>query len=166
MIGPWSVRAATKDRSAKEVTMKATVLYFSSSGKTGALAARLSEELRRRGCKVLSTSLDEARRSDLAQCDAVFIGSPAWSGEQVTPALDEFVRGHVERLAGARVAMFGSYDWGEGRYFEALGEYLRSQAVAVHDRPLVSRQTDPELTDEVVTEFVAEVLAEAGRPES
>ncbi|MBN2582776.1 MAG: flavodoxin domain-containing protein [Planctomycetes bacterium] len=141
--------------------MEATVLYFSSSGKTSDMAARLTDCLRRLGCKVLATSLDEARESDLGRGGMLFVGSPAWSGEQVVPALDEFVRDHVERLAGARVAFFGSYDWGDGLYFDALAEFLRGKVAAVHAKPLLSKLDEPSLSDEVVATFAAEVLAEA-----
>jgi flavodoxin len=144
--------------------MKATVLHFSSSGKTGNLASRLAQHLRRLGYTVLDTSLDDVRESDLAGRDAVFIGSPAWTGEQVVPALDEFVRRRVDRLTGTRVAMFGVYDWGDGLYFNALGEFLRSQAVTVHGRPLLEKLDEPDLSDEALAEFVREVMAEVGRP--
>lgn len=138
--------------------MKTTIVYFSASGNTERMAEMLATELRRQGSRVLITSLDEARGSDLSQADLVLLGSPAWSGEGVVPVLKEFVRSTIDRLKAARVALFGSYDWGEGQYLDDFVHWLRAEGLTVHDVPLLRRVADGNLEAETAAVFVAGII--------
>jgi flavodoxin len=144
--------------------MNATVLYFSSSGNTAALADRLAHHLRQCGAKVLLTSLEDAQPSDLAEADVVLIGSPAWTGETVVPAVEHFIHGAAGQLAGKRVGFFGSYDWGEGRYFDSLMAYLRSAGVELHGSVLTVRDGKEQLGDELIAAFACEFCSPASSP--
>jgi len=135
-----------------------TVVYFSSSGDTERIGELLAADLRRRGRRVLLTALDEASHSDLSQAGMILAGSPAWSGERVAPPMVEFLTDAVEHLRGKRVAFFGSYDWGDGHYFDRLADELRGKGIQVHHRPLLS-QADREPSDSRdVAEFLDELL--------
>ncbi len=140
--------------------MNVTIVYFSSSGKTQRMAEMMAEQLRRR-FRVLLTSLDEARESDFRQADLILIGSPAWTGEQVVPVLADFIRGSCSAECCRRVALFGSYDWGDGRYWDALAADLRTRGVTVHDEQLLwAVSEEAEISDARVAEFLAALVPE------
>jgi flavodoxin I len=137
--------------------MKATIIYFSSSGRTKQVADLLAECLRGRGCRVLLTSLEEADYSDLTEAQLVLFGSPAWSGERAVQPLVDFVNESITRLRGKKVAFFGSYDWGDGQYFESLLDQLRRSGLDVHETALLSKQDGEPLKAEAAEEFLAEL---------
>jgi flavodoxin I len=144
--------------------MKATVLYFSSSGNTAAMADRLAHYLRQGGARVLLTSLDDARPSDFSDADAVLIGSPAWTGESVVPAVEHFLFDVAGPLTGKRVGFFGTYDWGEGHYFDGLMERLRSAGIEFHSSVLTVRGEKGPVDDELVAAFAGEFCSPSPAP--
>ena len=144
--------------------MNVTIVYFSASGNTKEMSDVLARALRDRSCRVLVTSLDEARRSDVSAADVLLFGSPAWSGERVVQPLADFVHGALERLRGKKVAFFGSYDWGEGRYFDGFAEELRQKGLQVHPTALVCRAADETLTAERANAFLADLLGTCDMP--
>jgi flavodoxin len=144
--------------------MKVTILYFTSSGNTARIADLLADHIRRSGHQVLLTALDEAQPSDLSGVDLLLVGSPAWSGERVVQPIEEFLTAHLDRLHGQRIAFFGSYDWGEGRYFEHLISHLRGEGLDVHGQPLLFRVGDAEPQSDDAREFMGEVLGVGGLP--
>jgi len=117
------------------------------------MADRLAYHLRQCGARVLLTSLEDARPSDLAGADVVLVGSPAWTGESIVPAVEHFLRDAARQLAGKRVALFGSYDWGDGHYFDSLMDHLRSVGVELHGAVLTVRG---EIDDDRVAAFARE----------
>jgi len=141
-----------------------TIVYFSSSGDTERIAKLLAADLRRRGRRVLLTELDEARHSDLSQAEVILVGSPAWSGEAVAPPMVDFLTERLDSLRGKRVAFFGSYDWGDGRYFDRLAEDLRRQGIQVHRRPLLSQAGREPSDSRDVAEFLDELLGKESPP--
>ena len=142
--------------------MKVTILYFTSSGNTARIADVLADHIRRSGHQVLLTALDEAQPSDLSGADLLLVGSPAWSGERVVQPIEEFLTENLDRLRGRRIAFFGSYDWGEGRYFEHLVARLRGEGLDVHAPPLLFRVGDDEPQSDDAREFMGEVLGVTG----
>lgn len=138
--------------------VKVTVVYFSSSGQTKRIAELLAADLRRRDMRVLMTPLEDARQSDLLEADAILAGSPAWTGETVVEPLEEFLSEAGERLRGKRVGFFGSYDWGEGRYFDRLTDQLGRLGVAVCADPLLECGRVESLSPEEATRFIDDVL--------
>lgn len=138
--------------------MNVAIIYFSSSGKTQTMAEMLAAELRGSGSRVLLTSLDEARESDFRQAELILIGSPAWTGEQVAPPMDEFVSASCSGGRCRKVAFFGSYDWGDGNYFDAFTAKLKSCGINVHHEQLLWAVNREELTREKIVQFLSSLL--------
>ena len=138
--------------------MRITIVYFTSSGNTEKIATVLAERIRGCGHRVLLTRLDDALPSDLSSADLLLVGSPAWSGERVAQPVEEFLTDHLQRLQGKRLAFFGSYDWGEGRYFDDFLARLRSEGLDVYEKPLLFKVGDAEPQGDDVQAFMEEVL--------
>ena len=145
--------------------MNVTIVYFSSSGKTKRMAEMLAAQLRR-NVRVLLTSLDEARESDFREAELILVGSPAWTGEQVVPAVAEFVTGSCSSDSCRKVAFFGSYDWGEGNFLDGLIEKLKAKGVAVHPERLLWPVNDGELAEERVAGFLAGLMPQSAASSS
>ena len=111
--------------------MKAAVVYWSGTGNTAAMADLVLEGMKSAG---VDADLIECNSvTDLSAYDAIAFGCPAMGSEQLEDS--EFV-------AGKRVALFGSYGWGDGEWMRnweddcrACGIKLAAESVLVNNAP-------------------------------
>ena len=106
---------------------KVMVVYWSGSGNTEKMAEAVAKGAREKGAEVECKSVSNASVDELAACDAVALGSPAMGAEVIEEGeMEPFFSSALPKLSGRRVALFGSYDWGDG-------EWLRTWADRVKD---------------------------------
>lgn len=92
--------------------MSKIIIYWTGTGNTEAIANKLAEDLGIEARNVDSITVDEALAYDL-----VIFGCPAMGAEELEdstfrPFYDEY----KSKKENARVALFGSYDWGDGEW--------------------------------------------------
>ena len=120
---------------------KVAVIYWSGTCNTQAMAEAVAEGAREAGADV--SLLTCAEVSGISACDAVALGCPAMGSEELEDS--EFLpmlEGIEPELAGKKVALFGSYGWGDGewmRTWEARcaekGIALASASVTANEAP-------------------------------
>ena len=102
--------------------MKALVVYWSGTGNTESMAERIASDL---GCDAKSVSLVSV--SDLNEFDTVILGCPAMGAEELEedefkPFYDEF----ISKSDNKRIALFGSYGWGDGEWMRSWEEDVKN----------------------------------------
>ena len=120
---------------------KVAVIFWSGTGNTEAMAGAVAEGAKAAGAETELLACAEVTGVD--GCDAVALGCPAMGAEELEdgeflPML-ESIEG---ALPGRKVALFGSYGWGDGewmRTWEARcaekGIALAADSVTVHEAP-------------------------------
>ncbi len=99
-----------------EDIMKATIVYWSATGKTEAMAKAIQAGLVAGGADSSIYTVGDFS-GDFADSDVVLLGCPAMGAEVLEE--DEFqpfwdsVKGN---LAGKKVVLFGTYGWGTGEW--------------------------------------------------
>lgn len=101
---------------------KVAVVYWSGTGNTEAMANAVAE-----GCGGEVIAAADFNGSKLDAYDAVAFGCPAMGAEELEdseflPMFDSC----KPKLAGKKVALFGSYDWGDGEWMRLWAEDCRS----------------------------------------
>ena len=94
---------------------KVAVIYWSGTGNTEAMANAAAEGAKAAGADV--SLLTCAEVSGVSAFDAVALGCPAMGAEELEDS--EFLpmlEGIEPELAGKKVALFGSYGWGDGEW--------------------------------------------------
>ena len=96
---------------------KTTVVYWSSTGNTEAMAQAVLEGMKEAGAEAVLLTPDAVDVGALAGMDAIAFGCPAMGSEvleemEFQPMFDACKRS----LGGKRVALFGSYGWGDGEW--------------------------------------------------
>ena len=94
---------------------KVAVIYWSGTGNTEAMANAAAEGAKAAGADV--SLLTCAEVSGVSAFDAVTLGCPAMGAEELKDS--EFLpmlEGIEPELAGKKVALFGSYGWGDGEW--------------------------------------------------
>ena len=96
---------------------KIAVVYWSSTGNTEAMANAVAEGAKVVGAEVAMFTASEFDAAKAAEFDAIAFGCPAMGAEvleedEFAPMFDS-VKG---TLNGKKIALFGSYGWGDGEW--------------------------------------------------
>ena len=122
---------------------KIAVVFWSGTGNTEAMANAVAEAAKNAGAEVsvfASGSYDSFSPADF---DAIAFGCPAMGAEVLEE--DEFQPMYdsiKDKLSGKKVALFGSYGWGDGEWMrnweediKAAGAVLATDCVMANDAP-------------------------------
>ena len=97
--------------------MKTAVVYWSGTGNTEAMAASVLEGVKEAGAEGTLLTPPEFDASMAASFDAIAFGCPAMGSEVLEE--DEFepmFSACEAALSGKKIALFGSYGWGDGEW--------------------------------------------------
>lgn len=97
--------------------MKAAVVYWSGTGNTEAMANAIAEGIKGKGAEVTVFTASEFGADKVAKFDVLAFGCPAMGAEVLEE--DEFEPMFTEvegSLKDKKVALFGSYGWGDGEW--------------------------------------------------
>ena len=122
---------------------KVAVVYWSGTGNTEAMANAVVEGAQAKGADVTLFTASDFNDSMIADYDAIGFGCPAMGAEVLEEEEFEPMFAACEgKLAGKKVALFGSYGWGDGEWMRtweercaAAGIKLCCDSVLVNEAP-------------------------------
>ena len=120
---------------------KLAIIYWSGTGNTQAMAEAVAEGAKKAGADV--SLLTCAEVSDISGIGAVALGCPAMGAEELEDGEFLPMLECIEpALTGKKVALFGSYDWGDGEWMRSWearcaekGITLAADSVTVNEAP-------------------------------
>ena len=96
---------------------KVAIVYWSGTGNTEEMANKVAEGAKAAGAEVEVISADDFDGTDISSFDGVAFGCPAMGDEELEDSVFQPVFEACEpKLAGKKVALFGSYGWGDGEW--------------------------------------------------
>ena len=96
---------------------KAAVIYWSQTGNTEQMATAIAEGIREGGMECDLLNVADTNAGAAAGYDKIALGCTAMGAEVLEEAeFDPFFTELENRLAGRKVALFGSYGWGDGQW--------------------------------------------------
>ncbi|HIU21810.1 MAG TPA: flavodoxin [Candidatus Limadaptatus stercorigallinarum] len=102
--------------------MKVSIVYWSGTGNTEAMANAVAEGAKGTGAEVELLPVSAASEDVLAS-DALILGCPAMGAEQLEESeFEPFFSAIEGKLAEKKVGLFGSYDWGDGEWMRTWQE--------------------------------------------
>ncbi len=97
--------------------MKVAIIYASTTGNTEAMANAINDGATGAGAEVKICKASEISASDAAAYDVLALGSPSMGAEVLEEdEMEPFFTSLESSLSGKKVALFGSYDWGDGQW--------------------------------------------------
>ena len=122
---------------------KIAVVYWSGTGNTEAMAAAVAEGIREKGAEAALFTAAEFDASMVDNFDAIAFGCPSMGAEQLEESEFEPMFSACEpKLQGKKIALFGSYGWGDGEWMRnweetcaADGAVLACESVICNDAP-------------------------------
>ncbi len=122
---------------------KTAIVYWSGTGNTAAMADFVAEGAKNAGADVALFTADEFSADKINDFDSFAFGCPSMGCEQLEdsefePMFDSCKSG----LKGKKIALFGSYGWGDGEWMrtweddcKAFGLALACHSVICNDAP-------------------------------
>ena len=122
---------------------KIAVVYWSGTGNTKAMAVAVEEGAKGKGAEVSVLEASEFTAKQACDFDGIAFGCPAMGDEVLEESEFDPMFTEVEKaLSGKKIALFGSYGWGDGQWMRdwedrcrAAGAELVSDSVISNDAP-------------------------------
>ena len=96
---------------------KIAIVYWSGTGNTEAMAAEVEAGAKAAGAEVTVMTAAEFDGAQVAQYDAIACGCPSMGSEQLEESeFEPMFTGCEAQLNGKKIALFGSYGWGDGEW--------------------------------------------------
>ena len=99
---------------------KTAVIYWSGTGNTEAMAEAVLAGMKDGGADAVMLTPDQVDAASVGKYDAIAFGCPAMGSEMLEETEFEPMFSSVKgSLGGKKVALFGSYGWGDGDWMRA-----------------------------------------------
>ena len=122
---------------------KIAVVYWSGTGNTQAMAAAVEAGAKENGSEVTIFAPSDFTPDKVAEFDAIAFGCPAMGAEVLEETEFDPMFTEVESsLSGKKIALFGSYGWGDGQWMRdwedrcnGAGAILATDSVMANNAP-------------------------------
>ena len=120
------------------------VVYWSGTGNTQAMASAVAAGAEKEGAAVSVFTAAEFDTSSVGEYDGVAFGCPSMGSEQLEESEFEPMFMACEgSLSGKKIALFGSYGWGDGEWMRNWEETCKGDgAVLVHESVICNDAPD------------------------
>lgn len=119
--------------------MQINLIYWSGTGNTEAMANLIKEGAESTGATINLKNVSDASIDDV-NCDVLVLGCPSMGDEVLEESeFEPFMISIEGSLSGKKLALFGSYGWGDGQWMRDWDERMKNAgAVLVADSLIVN----------------------------
>ncbi len=118
------------------------VVYWSGTGNTEIMAEKIKEGLEKAGASVDFRTVDQVDPSEISAFDKIAFGCPSMGVEVLEEdEFEPFFEAVESDLSGKKVALFGSYGWGEGEWMDAWQERTTASGADLFEEGLKINST-------------------------
>ena len=140
---------------------KISVVYWSQTGNTEAMAQAVAQGIEEAGKKAKLAEVSAVSAADLKDVKAFALGCPAMGAEVLEEdEMEPFVAEVEGFAAGKTVGLFGSYGWGDGEWMRSWEDSC-TQGGAILAAASVLCQEAPDAEACAACEALGRALAEA-----
>ena len=124
---------------------KIAVVYWSGTGNTEAMANAVAEGAKNAGADVSLYTADAFGASMVEDFDAIAFGCPAMGAEVLEESEFEPMFTDCEsKLSGKKIALFGSYGWGDGEWMRTWEDTCRNAGADLACDSVICQETPDE----------------------
>lgn len=117
---------------------KVAVVYWSGTGNTEAMANAVAEGVSENGGIANLYCISDFNSSKIEDFDAIAFGCPAMGGEVLEEEEFEPMFNSCEpKLKGKKIALFGSYGWGDGEWMRNWEETCRNDGAVLSTESVI-----------------------------
>ena len=128
---------------------KISVVYWSQTGNTEAMANAVAEGAKAAGAEVISFESADFSADKVDEFDAIAFGCPAMGDEVLEDTeFEPMFDGCKDALKGKNIALFGSYGWGDGEWMRNWEDSCKEAgANLVCESVICQEEPDDEATE-------------------
>ncbi len=125
---------------------KIAIVYWSGTGNTEAMASAVANGIKNTGAEAVMLTASEFDASMIDSFDAIAFGCPSMGAEELEE--NEFApmfEACESKLTGKKIALFGSYGWGDGEWMRSWEETCKNDgAIMACDSVICNNAPDEE----------------------
>ena len=132
----------------EENKMSISVVYWSGTGNTQAMAEAVAEGIREAGADAVVMEVSEADAGVLSGEESFALGCPSMGAEQLEESeMEPFVAELEPLVSGKKILLFGSYGWGDGEWMRDWAQRMKEAgAVLVREEGIIANEAPDEET--------------------
>ncbi len=106
--------------------MTINIIYWSGTGNTEEMAKYIKEGAESAGASVTLKNVSDASIDDI-NCDVLALGCPSMGAEVLEEEeFEPFIASIEGSVSGKKLALFGSYGWGDGEWMRDFDERMKN----------------------------------------
>ena len=111
---------------------KAAVVFWSGTGNTEAMANAVLDGIKEAGAEGALFTASEFNADMMDQYDAIAFGCPSMGVEQLEDSeFEPMFQSCRAKLSGKKIALFGSYGWGDGEWMRNWQETCQNDGAVM-----------------------------------
>lgn len=139
---------------------KIIVAFWSQTGNTEIMANAIGRGIAAAGKEAAVLPVSAVSMEELKQAEVFALGCPAMGAEVLEEGeMEPFVMEVEGFAAGKKIALFGSYGWGDGQWMRDWEERMNSAGAAVVNGEGLMLQETPDKEGEAECEALGKQLA-------
>lgn len=129
------------------------IIYWSGTGNTEKMAEFIKKGIETAGKEAEMISVSEANVEEVLKEDTLILGCSAMGDEVLEEGeFEPFIEEISGKVSGKKVALFGSYGWGDGQWMRDWQEKMENYGCIINEDPLII-QNEPDDREEECIEF-------------
>ena len=121
---------------------KILITYWSGTGNTEQMAQLIAEGAKAKNADVECKNISEVDADSALGYDVLAIGSPSMGAEVLEEnEIEPFVEAIEGKIKDKKLAIFGSYGWGDGEWMRNWAERMRGAGANLLDDGLIAHET-------------------------
>lgn len=118
------------------------IIYWSGSGNTQAMAEAIGEGIKSAGSVADVIQVSQITAENALKYEKLVFGCPAMGSEVLEEVeFEPFFEDIESKLTGKKIALFGSYGWGDGQWMRDWQERAERKNAVVFDEPLILNES-------------------------
>lgn len=130
---------------------KILIVYWSGSGNTEKMAELIAQGALTAGAEVELKNVSYISPDIVDGYNIIALGSPAMGVEVIEEQeMEPFVESISTKINGKKIALFGSYGWGDGEWMRSWEDRMKNYGAQIVDTVIVNETPEGESEQECI----------------
>jgi flavodoxin short chain len=141
-----------------ECLMQINIIYWSGTGNTKAMAEVIQEGAENAGAAVTLTEVSAVDISTALNADVIALGCPSMGAEVLEESeFEPFIASIEGSISGKKLALFGSYGWGDGEWMRDWSERMKKAGATLACESLIVNEAPSGDSEQECRDFGAAI---------
>ena len=129
------------------------IVYWSGTGNTEKMAELIKEGFTQAGKDATTILVSDVNVDEILKEDVLVLGCSAMGDEVLEESeFEPFIDELSTKISGKKIALFGSYGWGDGQWMRDFEERMIGYGCIIIDEPLII-QNEPDGNEQNCIDF-------------